>query len=114
MKSDWELKSFEQAETKAVQETKKYGRPHIAVDRGQYHHPQFSTIAIPQIGDPISYAFNGDYYPDGYIKSISKTLKVVTSTTGNKYYRRRQTGSWIKNGTWSMVQGHIERQNPSF
>ena len=69
---------------------------------------------LPNINDPVSYAFNGDYYPCGYIKTISKTLKKITTTTGETFYRKRNTGCWLRNGTWSMVQGHIEAQNPHF
>jgi len=112
--SDWDLTSFEDAEEKAQAQSVASGVPYIAIDRGSSTSPQFSTIQLPQVGDPISGAFNGDYYPDGYIKKISKTLKVIESTNGKRYYRRRQTGSWLLNGTWCLVQGHIERQNPSF
>ena len=81
-------------------------------ERGGY--PKYSIFELPQVGDPISYGFNGDYYPCGEIKSISATKKLIVSTTGAKFYRRNNSASWVKNGTWSMVAGHIDERNPHF
>ena len=88
----------------------------IVVDRGQYVWPQFAIITPPAVGDKVSYAFNGDYYPDGVITHVTKdTYKVVKTDTGSTYYRHKKGGSWIKKGgTWSMIAGHINRTNPEF
>lgn len=111
-RNDW--KSYERAVAAAdfanvYNETDQY----IAIDNGRSISPRYDVIAKPAVNDEVSYGFNGDYYPDGKIKSISKTLKVITTTTGNKYYRRGNSGCWKRTGgTWSLVQGHISRQNP--
>jgi len=87
---------------------------YIATDAGRSCSPRYDVISRPQVGDEVSYAFNGDYYPDGTITKISPTLKKITTDTGSTFYRVRQTGSWKKNGTWSLVHGHIDKRNPSF
>lgn len=87
----------------------------MAVDGGRSVSPRFDVVRKPKVGEPVSMAFNGDYYPDGYIAKISPTMKKITTTTGTTYYRRRQTASWLRNGkTFSMVGGHIDKRNPSF
>jgi hypothetical protein len=106
-------KTFEQAERIAerisTEETQ-----YIATDSGEYVSPRYDVIEVPRIGDPVSYAFNGDSYPCGYIATISKTLKKITTTTGRTFMRRKQTGAWKSGGTWFMVAGHITERNPSF
>jgi hypothetical protein len=87
---------------------------YIATDAGGYCSPRYDVIKAPQHLAPVSYCFNGDYYPCGHIKSISKTMKKITTTTGKTFYRRKNTGCWLANGTWSMVEGHIEARNPMF
>lgn len=73
-------------------------------------------IAAPRVGAPVSYAFNGDYHPDGEITKVGTGPKArVTTSTGSVYYRWKKTASWIKaGGTWRMVHGHVDRRNPSF
>lgn len=92
------------------------GRLFTAVDSGPNVWPRFDVVQAPKVGDKVSYGFNGDYYPDGEIVHVTAgTLRQVKTSTGNTYYRRKQTGSWVqKGGTWSMVQGHIDERNPSF
>lgn len=107
--------SFEAAQKRAAELTEKSGVEHIATDAGPYHYPQYGVIDAPQVGEKVSYAFNGDYHPCGEIISVSKTKKVVRTDTGEIFYRRRLSGCWKrKGGTWSLVRGHIERRNPSF
>jgi hypothetical protein len=99
----------------AAQATVVTGRLHIGVDAGASTWPRFDVVEAPKVGDPVSYAFNGDYYPDGYITHITEgTLRQVKTTTGSTYFRRKQSGSWVKGGTWSMVAGHRNERNPSF
>lgn len=87
----------------------------IVVDNGPYVCPRFSVIEPPKVGDAVSYAFNGDYYPDGEIVKISgKNLRIVTTSNGSKFWRKGNSGRWIKDGTWSLVPGHIDRRNPHF
>jgi hypothetical protein len=90
------------------------GRMFVGCDEGPGCSPQFDIIELPKVGDEVSYAFNGDYYPDGTITRITKTLQIKTST-GNRYYRRGVSGCWkMTGGTWSLVKGHINERNPSF
>lgn len=87
---------------------------YLAVDRGRHVAPRYDVIVKPAVGDDVSYGFNGDFYPCGQIKSISKSLKLITTTDGSKFYRKRQTGQWIKDKTWILVKGHLDKRNPSF
>ncbi len=86
----------------------------LAIDNGASCHPRYDIIEVPKIGEAVSQSFNGDSYPAGYIKSISKSLKKITTTTGLSFYRKRLSGAWVNNGTWSMISGHINERNPSF
>ena len=111
-RSDWSTfeAAYEVAEAASIFE----GVEYIAIDRGAYTSPRFDVIRAPQVLDPVSYSFNGDSYPCGYIKTISKSLKKITTTTGETFYRRKQTGAWLMNRQWSMIAGHIEERNPHF
>ena len=110
----WNIKSFEHATELAAAETQSTGKLHIACDRGESCSPRYYVAPVPAIGEEVSYAFNGDYYPCGVITAISKTLKKITTSEGKVFYRRRQTGSWVMDSTWSLVNGHINRWNPEF
>jgi hypothetical protein len=111
--NNWNIKSFEHATELAVAETLATGKQHIACDRGECCSPRYYIAPVPVVGEPVSYAFNGDYYPCGVITSISKTLKKITTSEGRTFYRKRNTDVW-KNSIWCMVNGHIERLNPEF
>jgi hypothetical protein len=89
-------------------------RNYLAIDNGAYCSPRYDVIELPQVGDDVSYGFNGDSYPCGQIKSISKSLKVITTTGGEKFYRRKQTGTWKMHKTWSLMKGHHNDRNPHF
>ena len=112
---DW--KTFDRAKHIAKclnEEYKDEGRVYIATDAGSSVSPRYDVIEAPYVGDEVSYSFNGDSYPCGTIASISKTLKKITTTTGMSFYRRGESGSWVSNGTWTLIPGHIYEQNPSF
>lgn len=111
-RNDW--RNFQDAEETAAEVTTFTGALHIATDNGPHHHPRYDVKRVPAVGDEVSYSFNGDTYPCGKVASISKTLSLVTTTEGQKFYRRKLTGSWVMGGTWSLVQGHTYTQNPSF
>jgi len=112
---DWELNTFEEATRVAESATALGERRYIPVDRGSNCSPQFGVIAAPRVGDPVSYAFNGDYYPCGVISAMSRSLYKITTDEGNVFFRRKQTGNWkMKGGTWSLVMGHHDERNPSF
>jgi hypothetical protein len=103
-------------ENKPQDERKHY----VATDSSANVSPRYDVIEAPKVGDAVSYSFNGDTYPCGHVTHISDSYRVIT-TTGDgtppkrmKFYRRRLSGSWVNNGTWSLVSGHIYEQNPSF
>jgi hypothetical protein len=109
-----DFKTFEQAQEVADAASRFEGVDYIATDAGDYCSPRYDVIKAPQHLAPVSYCFNGDSYPCGHIKTISKTLKKITTTTGKTFYRKRNTGCWVSHGIWSMVQGHVEARNPHF
>lgn len=121
-RGDW--KSFEAAQRRADQLNKAHGQVealfgelrYVAIDNGAHVSPRYDVIEAPQVGERVSYSFNGDSYPDGEIVSITpRTLRVIKTDTGSVYYRRRNSGSWIKKGgTWSLIKGHVNERNPSF
>jgi len=110
---DWicghDFKSFEQAEEVATAASEFAGIEYIPTESNGY----FEVIEAPKELEPVSYYFNGDSYPCGYIKTISKTLKKITTTEGKVFYRRKRSGSWMM-GPWSMIHGHHYEQNPHF
>lgn len=112
--SRWDWETMSAAQDVAAKANAKAGyRRYLAVDRGAYVAPRFDVIEMPRVGDEVSHGFNGDYYPDGTIVSISKSLKVITTSTGTKYYRKRESGRWAS-GTWTLIRGHRTEQNPHF
>jgi hypothetical protein len=104
-----DFKSFEHALEIADAASIFAGFDYIATESNGY----FEVIEAPKELEPVSYSFNGDSYPCGYIKTISKTLKKITTTEGNVFYRRKLSGSWMM-GPWSMIHGHHHEQNPHF
>lgn len=111
-RNDW--KSFEEVCAIARALTAITGESYVGTDAGDHVSPRYDIGTVPKIGDPVSYAFNGDYYPDGEVVRITKGLRITTST-GKVYNRYKNTGCWMMvGGTWQLVHGHISRQNPSF
>lgn len=106
--------SMDAAESKAQQISVLTGELYIATDSGPNCLPRFDVVRAPRIGDEVSYCFNGDSYPSGVITKISKSLKRVETSEGKVFYRRKQTGAWLNNGTWALVQGHVKTLNPHF
>lgn len=106
--------SLKMAEQVAKDATEFTGRLHIATDAGGHCSPRYDVIEAPKVGDEVSRGFNGDYYPAGKIAKVSASLKRVETDTGAVFFRKRQTGSWVEGGTWSMVSGHRSELNPSF
>lgn len=106
--------SMDAAEAKAIQVSVLMGELYIATDSGPNCHPRFNVVHAPRIGDEVSKSFNGDYYPCGVIIKISKSLKRVETSTGNVFYRRKNTGTWLNDRTWHMFHGHSNKKNPHF
>lgn len=109
-----DIESLEHAGEIAASATEATGKLHLPVDSGSGVWPRFDVIEAPMVGDNVSYAFNGDYYPCGQIKSISASFRLITTTEGQKFYRRKQSANWKYSGVWSLVDGHHSELNPSF
>jgi len=108
------IETFLMAEEIAAVLTQATEVSHIPIDRGGSRSPRFAAMAAPKLGDKISYSFNGDSYPCGTITLISSSLRRIESSTGRVFWRRKSSGSWILNGVWSMIPGHVSERNPSF
>ena len=109
---DW--KSFDRVTEIASQLTVETGEFYIPTDAGSSCSSRYNVRKMYSIGDAVSKYFNGDSYPCGYIVSISKTLRKITTSTGVSFSRRKETGSWVSGNTWFLSTGHISEQNPSF
>lgn len=118
---DWSTKCFmvrdvtpERHEVIARQATELTGRVHVVIDNGPHRGNRYDILEAPAVGDAVSYAFNGDSYPDGHITHVTAgTLRVIKTDTGSVYYRKKNSGAWVKKGgTWGMIKGHVRKQNP--
>ena len=85
---------------------------YMAADAGPGVSPRYDVFSPPRMGDDVSYSFNGDSYPDGHVVSVSPNYRVIVTSTGNRYYRVKQSAGWRRNGTWWLVAGHISERNP--
>jgi len=110
IESRWDWKSFEAAQEVAAA----LGLDYHATDAGNGVSPRYDVQRLPQVGDAVSCAFNGDSYPCGTITKISASKRVIQTSEGRTFYRVRKSGCWKHAGTWSLVQGHVYKQNPSF
>lgn len=93
------------------------GRAFLATDAGDHVSPRYDVIEAPKVGDDVSRAFNGDYYPVGKIVAIHKNYRriVVDGDRGRLIFsRRKESGAWVNKGMWSLVPGVINRLNPEF
>lgn len=117
-RNDWRTMERAEQVAKELNEAavQTVAQPYIATDSGPHVSPRFDVVKRPMPGDAVSYTFNGDYYPDGYIVKVSgKDFRIVTTDTGSRYYRRKQSAGWIKTGgTWSLVPGHRTEWNREF
>lgn len=99
------------------------------VDYGSNVSPRYDVVQVPRVGDEVSYAFNGDSYPCGKVTKVSHfkaygggvSCRRVEAQEGEGdqlrthiFWRLGDTASWRKDKTWSLVQGHHYKQNPSF
>jgi hypothetical protein len=117
-KSIRQLDSMEEAEAIAKFATESTGALHLAYDDGASTSHRFGIIEAPKVGDEVSYAFNGDYYPCGKIVRITPGFRIYAKDENDvvkMFNRSKNRSNWtMKGGTWSLVQGHIFQQNPSF
>ena len=115
VKSSSNFKSYEEVDALAKKLTAMTGVVYLGYDNSEYSSPRYGVMEAPKVGDKVSCAFNGDYYPAGEIVKITKGWRVTTSdgTVFNRYKKIR--AGWVQvGGTWSMVAGHIDERNPSF
>lgn len=110
-----DIVSFDEATRLANEATEATGAPFLPCDHGSNRHPRYAVISAPRMGDPVSYAFNGDYYPCGHITKMSSSFYRIQTSTGDVFYRSKHTAAWkMKGGTWWMVAGHHDKRNPHF
>lgn len=118
-RNDW--KTYEAAAEVAAA----LGPEYQATDAGEWVSPRYDVIDIPKVGTAVSYTFNGDAYPCGKIVSISPGpgfRKIVAEDESGRrciFWRRCRNGlpiggAWIMNGTWSLIEGTINKRNPEF
>lgn len=109
----WDWKSSDEVQRLASYITAMTGRTHLP-SHTPGTSPSYDVIEAPMVGDPVSYGFNGDYYPCGTIVKITKGWRVTTST-GKVFNRFKKTAGWrMVGGTWGMVAGHHDERNPHF
>lgn len=113
-KCSWDYTSFYEVEQLCAELLLITGVVYIPTDAGPAHGSRYNIMVPPKVGDAVSYSFNGDSYPCGTITKVSATMKKITTSTGDVFYRRMQSAQWIKNGTWTLLAGHVSTQNPSF
>lgn len=98
---------------------------YLPVDRGNGTWPRYDIVEMPQVGDPVSRAFNGDSYPCGYIVKISNSLRRIETDDGSVFYgkqvtgvdgKKRPAGIWKETGgsPFTLNHGHHDRRNPHF
>lgn len=102
-----------EAEAVAAKLTAETGDEHVAV-KSIFSSHYFEVGRLPKVGDEVSYAFNGDYTPCGKIAKISKTLKKITTDTGEVFWRKGNSLVWKRFNTWTLIQGHHYERNPHF
>lgn len=109
---DWSV--LELAESAAKRLNAHYGyKRFIATDSGESCSPRYDVIELPKLGDEVSKSFNGDYYPCGTVTSISPTFKKITTSSGETFYRRKDTGAWLS-GPFALIKGVESRLSPEF
>lgn len=76
---------------------------------------RYVATRAPRVGEEVSRAFNGDYYPCGKIVKVSPSLAKIETDEGFVFYRsKNRPSAWLNNGMWSMVPGRIDKRNPHF
>ena len=92
----------------AQKATEQFGTLYLPTSR---NGSNFGIVKAPKIGDLVSHYFNGDYTPCGEVVRITPKFTVITST-GNRFSRNKDTGTWLEGGTFSLIEGHIDERNP--
>lgn len=110
--SRWDWSTKQVVDNLAAQITEYADELFIGIDNGASVSPRYDVIRAPKVGAVVSMGFNGDYYPQGKIAKISESLKVITLDNGKRFYRRRETGKWLYERTWTLIQGTKDERNP--
>lgn len=109
------LKSFADAQKEADRISKQEGVEVLPYDYGSNVWPRYGVCQPPQVGDEVSYSFNGDSYPCGVVTKVGKNHRMITVTDGTRFYRRKLQPRWLMTGgTWSLISGHHDDRNPEF
>lgn len=86
----------------------------------------YQVHTMPKVGDYVSTAFNGDYYPEGTITKISPTGAKITTSNGKVFQRSRKVdhdpdgrkfnrAQWMETDSpFYMIHGYHDEKNPSF
>jgi hypothetical protein len=109
------FESMEEAKDRAEELTESTGEQHVAYQTGYVVAP-FMAARMPQVGDDVSMAFNGDAYPCGEIVRISPTYSTITTSHGVRF-TRVGPNAWKrggKRGAFSLITGTIRKWNPEF
>lgn len=77
-------------------------RVYIAVEYDLSALAKFDVIKLPTIEDVIWYKINNRWYDDGIVSTISNDSRYITTSTGAKYYRKNDTGIWLKDNNIVM------------
>ena len=105
--------NLEAAEARARELEAETGEKYVAFET-DYACDPYAAERLPHVGDEVSKAFNGDYYPCGKIAKISKTYYRITTEDGNTF-TRVGPNSWKeggKKGAFSLIEGVVDRRNP--
>ena len=83
----------------------------LPVDAGEWCSPRFDVIEAPAVGEFVTKAFNGDYYPEGEIVKITATWQIKTSA-GKIFRRHKNSACWKDSNGYGMISGHHDERNP--
>lgn len=118
-----DIECFEMAGDMAKSASKNLGKVYLAIDSGPNVSPRYDVFEAPKVGDDVSKAFNGDYYPVGKVVKIGKDYKRIYVSDASPsagackapevFVRRKLSGAFVNKG-WSLVPGVRNERNPSF
>jgi len=90
------------------------GEGYTVADNGLNVWPRFEVIEAPKVGDAVCAKLGGDLRSDGEIVSVSPSLKVIRTSTGSVYRRRRSSAVWLRDRHARMVIGEAARLDSEF
>lgn len=110
VESRWDWTSMDEAQ--AAQAA--VGPRYVAVDHGRGCFPRFDVVPAFRPGDLVSRHLNGDTIPAGRVERVSSCGRVVKTTSGLVFWRRRKSTVWQYKRHWCLVHGHETTYNPHF